>query len=58
MMKTLDTTAKLFTPDKAEAVAKEMTAGDADWTYKARHGNGPFSLVDCFDENGELVATL
>ena len=58
MMKTLDTTPKLFAPDKAEAVAAEMTAGDEDWTYKARHGNGPYSLVDCFDEVGMLVATL
>ena len=57
-MKTIDTTPTLYTPTKAEAVAAEMNAGDDDWTYKARHGNGPYSLVDCFDEDGEFVATL
>lgn len=56
--KTLDTTPTLFTPDKAEAIAREMGAEDPDWTYAADHdpaGTG-FSRVRISDEDGEFVA--
>ena len=57
-MKTLDTTPKLFSPDRAEVVAAEMGADDPDWTYAADHdpeGTG-YSRVKITDEDGEFVA--
>ncbi len=58
-MKTLDTTARLFSRDEAERVAAEMTAADEDgWTYTADHdpaGTG-YSRVEVTDEDGEFVA--
>lgn len=55
----IDTTPTGFEPEVAERKAAELQAGDDDgWTYKARHGNGPFSFVDIYDEDGELVGSL
>lgn len=57
----LNTTPSLFTPEKAEAIAAEMTAGDDDgWGYAADHdpkGTG-FSRVKITDEDGAFVAYL
>ena len=53
-------TAKLFSPADVENVAKEMQAEDEDWTYVVRHdptGNA-YSLIDIFDEDGELVGQV
>lgn len=49
---------KLYTPEQAESVAKELCKGDEDgWTYKANHdpnGNG-MSFIEVFDEESFLV---
>ena len=59
-MKRIDTTPKLFTPEKAITVAAEMGAKDEDWTYAPDHdpkGTG-YSRVIIHDEDGEFVAFL
>ena len=58
-MKTLDTTTHTFAPEDVDRVAAELKAGDPDWDYIVRHdpkGTGR-SLIDIFDEDGELVGT-
>jgi hypothetical protein len=60
MMNLMNRPATLHTPEKAEALAAEMQSSDDGWTYVARHdpkGTG-YSLVDIFDEDGELVGQL
>ena len=60
MTKTLDTTEKLFAPEVAEKVAKELRASDPDWTYTVVHdpkGTG-LSFIDIHDEEGEFVAKV
>jgi len=59
MLKKLDTTATLYTPEKAEAVAAELNATD-DWSYRPVHdpkGTG-WSYIEIYDEDGEFVAKL
>ena len=56
----IDTTAALFAPEKAEAIAAEWNAADPDWTYAADHdpkGTG-YSRVTIHDEEGEFVAFM
>lgn len=57
----LNRPATLYTPEKAEAAAAELNAGDEDgWTYTAVHdpkGAG-LSLVEIRDEDGEVVGRL
>lgn len=52
--------ARLFHPDKVDAVAAEMNANDEDWTYVVKHdptGRG-MSLIEIFDEDGEPVGKV
>lgn len=59
-MKLIDTTSKLFSPDKAEAAAAELRAGDPDWKYVVRHdpkGTG-YSFIEIFDEDGAFVGKV
>lgn len=60
-MKILDNVYKLYTPEKANQIAAEMTAEDCDgWKYTANHdptGQG-FSFVEIYDETGEFVGRL
>ena len=56
--KRLDTTPRLFPPEKAEALAHEMGADDPDWTYTVDHdpkGTG-YSRISVADEDGEFIA--
>lgn len=60
MMKLVDTTPTLFTPAHAEAVAAELQAGDADWTYTVVHdpkGTG-YSYITITDEDGERIGRV
>lgn len=53
----LKNTPSLFKPEKAEKVAKELSEGDSDWTYKVVHdpkGKG-YSFIEIHDESGDLV---
>lgn len=55
----INTTEKLFTPEKAEQVAAEMNASD-DWEYRVCHdpkGTG-YSFIEIYDEDGEFVSKL
>ena len=57
-MKRMDTTPRLFTPEKAEALAGQMSLDEPDWTYEADHdpaGTG-YSRIRVTDEDGEFVA--
>ncbi len=57
-MMTINTTSKLYAPEKAIGLAAEMAAGDPDWTYEADHdpkGTG-YSRIIMRDEDGEFVA--
>ncbi len=59
-MKLIDMTPTLYEPEKAEAIAAEVGAGDPDWTYTADHdpkGTG-YSRVKVEDEEGELIGFL
>jgi len=59
MKKLLDTTSNLYTPKRAEEIAKEMNESD-DWTYTVIHdptGKG-YSFIEIHDEDGEFVAKL
>jgi len=59
MRNLLNTTSNLYTPEKAEAIAKEMNESD-DWTYKVIHdpaGTG-YSFIEIYDEDNEFVAKL
>ncbi len=59
-MKLIDTTHKLFSPEKAEEVACEMAAGDPDWEYRVVHcpkGTG-LSFIEIYDEDGEFVSRV
>lgn len=56
-MKLIDTTPTGYEPHIAERKASELQSADGEWTYNARHGDGPFSVIDVFDENGEFVET-
>ena len=50
----------LFTPEKAEALAGQMSLDEPEWTYTADHdpkGTG-YSRVKVTDEDGEFVAYL
>jgi hypothetical protein len=61
MINLLNNPARLYTPEKAEALAAEMQAGDdSGWTFKAKHsptGKG-WSLIEIFDEDGEFVGNV
>ena len=49
---------KLFTPERAEIVAKTLNDSDDDWTYVVQHcpqGTG-LSFIKIFDEDGEFVS--
>ena len=59
-MKTLDTTYKLYKPQEAEKVVKELSEGDPDWTYKVVHdpsGKG-YSFIEVYDEDNNFVEKL
>lgn len=51
----------LFSPEKAEEIAKELTKNDSEgWTYKVNHdpsGKG-YSFIEIYDEDGIFVANL
>lgn len=57
----LDITPKLYTKEKAEQIAKEMTKNDCDgWIWLAVHdpkGTG-YSLIECRDKNNGFIAYL
>ena len=55
--KSLDTTRKLFSPKKADKVAKDLKRGDPDWTYKVVHDpkKTGYSFIEIYDEDGEFV---
>ena len=60
MMKTLDATNQFFIREKAEVVAKQLNAGDDDWTYVVKHdltGKG-YSFMEIYDEDGLFVSKL
>ena len=53
-------TPKLFKPEKAEEVAREMQEHDEDWKYVPRHdpkGTG-WSLIDIYDEDDVLIGQV
>ena len=59
-MKLIDTTHKLFSPERAEELAAELKAGDPDWNYRAVHdpkGTGD-SFIEVSDEDGEFVSRV
>jgi hypothetical protein len=60
MMKMLDTTATLYAPAKANALAATLQAGDDDgWTYTAIHdpkGTG-YSSIAIYDDDGAFIST-
>lgn len=50
---------ELFSPEKAEAMAKKLNESD-DWTYKVVHcpkGTG-YSYIKIYDEDGEFISKL
>jgi DUF438 domain-containing protein len=60
MMKMMDTTEHLYAPAKAEALAADLQAGDADWTYTVVHdpkGVG-YSYIAIYDEDGNFVGKV
>ncbi len=51
---------KFFSPEAAEAMAKEMNNDDPDWEYKVVHcpkGTG-YSFIEIYDEDGERLGKL
>ncbi len=53
----LNTTPKLFKPEKAEQVAKNLKKDDPEWDYKVVHdpkGKG-YSFIEIYDEDGGFV---
>lgn len=60
--KKIDTTPKFFSHERADEIAAEMTAFEADesdgWVYTADHGpeGTRFARVKIVDEDGEFVA--
>ena len=61
MMLKMDTTPTLYSPEKAESIAAEMTEYEEDgWTYEADHdpkGTG-YSRVKVYDEDAEFVGFI
>ena len=58
-MKIRDPNHRLFSPQKAMALAAEMNATD-DWEYRVVHdpqGTG-YSFIEIYDEFGEFVGNL
>ena len=54
-------TVSLFTKEKAEALAKQNTAEDGEWTYKAEPTQGDASSlyqVAIYDSEGQKIGTL
>jgi len=61
MLKKIDTTATYFTPENAEKVIADLSAGDDDWTYAVNadpSGKSRWVRVEVTDEDGEFVAFL
>ena len=60
----INTTPKFFSHEKADEIAAEMTAAEADeddgWSYTADHGpeGSRWARVKTLDEDGEFVAFL
>lgn len=51
---------KLYKPEKAEQVAKDLKKGDPDWDYRVVHdpkGKG-YSFIEIYDEDGEFAGTF
>ncbi len=60
MMKMLDTTSHLYSPDEAIRIAAEMQTDDEDWEYRVVNdptGKG-YSFIEIYDEDGEFVAKV
>lgn len=56
-MMMLDTTPKLYKPERAVEIADELNESD-DWTYTPTNPDGdlgPFSAIVIHDEDGERV---
>ena len=61
MLKKIDTTATYITPENAEKVIADLSAGDDDWTYAVNadpSGKSRWVRVEVTDEDGEFVAFL
>lgn len=51
---------KLFKPEKALQIAKELKTSDPDWDYRVKHdpkGKG-YSFIEIYDESGEFIGTF
>ena len=60
MKKIVDTTHTLYTPEKAETIAKELQKNDPEWTYKVKHDpkKTGYSFIEVYDEDNIFVERI